>query len=255
MTSARTIARPPTQCPYCDHVSPEDSKFCNECGAALHLKPCPHCGSLNDITKTEACLRCGGAMLQQVAADEEASTAQQPAAPTPPVQPPQAANDALIVAEPPLMPPRGGPPLRRPRPAAVALILITALGTAGWYGVAALRAPPSAASPSPSLAARPGPALPSPVPAPAPAPVSTVAAPVDPAPAVSKSDEPAATPPARPARRAVTVAEPRSTPADRGGGEQTGRTDRREAIEPKTPPLGPCTPAVAALGLCSEGGR
>lgn len=53
-------AKAPRPCPYCDHVSPPDSKFCNECGAALHLQPCPHCGSVNDITKSSICGRCNG---------------------------------------------------------------------------------------------------------------------------------------------------------------------------------------------------
>ncbi|HEX2011071.1 MAG TPA: zinc ribbon domain-containing protein, partial [Roseateles sp.] len=54
------MTRPLTQCPYCDHNSPEGSKFCNACGAALHLVPCPHCGALNDISKMDACGSCHG---------------------------------------------------------------------------------------------------------------------------------------------------------------------------------------------------
>ena len=49
---------PLAQCPYCGHVSPPGSKFCNECGAALHLLPCPHCGAVNDISLFPVCARC-----------------------------------------------------------------------------------------------------------------------------------------------------------------------------------------------------
>ncbi|MDO8304043.1 MAG: zinc ribbon domain-containing protein [Sedimentisphaerales bacterium] len=55
---AKPLIRPITLCPYCDHVSPEGSKFCGACGAALHLMPCPHCGAVNDITVVTACYRC-----------------------------------------------------------------------------------------------------------------------------------------------------------------------------------------------------
>jgi hypothetical protein len=41
------------------------SKFCNECGAALHLQPCPQCGSINDITLTADCSRCSAALPPQ----------------------------------------------------------------------------------------------------------------------------------------------------------------------------------------------
>ena len=56
--TANSLGRPPALCPYCDHVSPLDSKFCNECGAALNLLPCPHCGSINDVMLTSQCARC-----------------------------------------------------------------------------------------------------------------------------------------------------------------------------------------------------
>ncbi|MFN5046974.1 double zinc ribbon domain-containing protein, partial [Roseateles sp.] len=50
--------RPLSLCPFCEHRSPSGSKFCNQCGAALHLQPCRHCGALNDVTQTRQCARC-----------------------------------------------------------------------------------------------------------------------------------------------------------------------------------------------------
>ncbi len=47
----------PTRCPYCEHSNPADSKFCSECGGALHLVPCPRCGAVSEITAT-VCYQC-----------------------------------------------------------------------------------------------------------------------------------------------------------------------------------------------------
>jgi Double zinc ribbon len=62
MPSANPNARPITECPYCAHLSPPQSKFCNDCGAALNLLPCPHCGAINDLTLQSDCSRCQGAL-------------------------------------------------------------------------------------------------------------------------------------------------------------------------------------------------
>lgn len=54
------MIHPPTipgACPFCEHVNPADSKFCNTCGGALHLAHCPRCGAVNDVTAT-ACYQC-----------------------------------------------------------------------------------------------------------------------------------------------------------------------------------------------------
>ena len=49
------------QCPYCERVNPSGSKFCNACGAPLHLVPCRHCGAVNDAGATK-CYQCGTAL-------------------------------------------------------------------------------------------------------------------------------------------------------------------------------------------------
>jgi hypothetical protein len=45
------------QCRFCDHVNPAGSKFCAECGGALHLLPCPRCGAVSQVTAT-VCYQC-----------------------------------------------------------------------------------------------------------------------------------------------------------------------------------------------------
>lgn len=47
-------------CAFCDHRNPSGAKFCNDCAAPLHLKPCEHCGAINDHAATH-CYQCGGA--------------------------------------------------------------------------------------------------------------------------------------------------------------------------------------------------
>jgi hypothetical protein len=37
-------------CPVCEHVNPPDSRFCNACGAPLPLVPCHRCGAMNEPT-------------------------------------------------------------------------------------------------------------------------------------------------------------------------------------------------------------
>ena len=49
--------RSPVTCRFCAHENAADSKFCSECGGALHLLPCPHCGALNDVKK-KSCYLC-----------------------------------------------------------------------------------------------------------------------------------------------------------------------------------------------------
>ena len=89
--TAQPIGHPPTLCPYCAHVSPLDSKFCNECGAALHLLPCPQCGSINDITLTADCSRCSCALHVSAFALSDF--------PDLPAVPPEPELPAVLVAE------------------------------------------------------------------------------------------------------------------------------------------------------------
>lgn len=240
------VPRLPTLCPYCEHRSPPGSKFCNECGAALHLQPCPHCGALNDITLTRQCGRC-----QQPLAPPEAEP-----------EPPEAAtgSDAppLETLAGPWLTPEPGPrrelvfapealpwvaPSRRwPWLLGLGLIL-PALAGLGGYRLAQrqqaelIASPPAAGSSVPSAAP---PTLPAPVaaasprvdPAAALAPPAALAAPAPAAASALPARPPVLAAPARPAV-------PREAPSG-------------AAVPPRpAAPPGPCTEAVAALGLCS----
>lgn len=44
-------------CPFCEQVNPAGAKFCNACGGALHLVPCPRCGAVSEVTAT-VCYQC-----------------------------------------------------------------------------------------------------------------------------------------------------------------------------------------------------
>lgn len=43
--------------PYCQHENKPGARFCADCGAPLHLKPCAKCGKVDDVTAT-VCSSC-----------------------------------------------------------------------------------------------------------------------------------------------------------------------------------------------------
>ncbi len=159
-------ANAPRPCPYCDHLSPPDSKFCNECGAALHLQPCPHCGSVNDITKSSVCGRCHGD-LQLLPGNSHADT--QPADEEPSLAPPEpapkpAAAAALVTPPDAERLPQAQPEFLAPqRSPALPLILLAVLLGAGYFAYqawtpAADTRPPAKSSESSSTDASTSPA-------------------------------------------------------------------------------------------------
>ena len=46
------------QCHFCAHDNPAGSKYCNDCGSPLDLKPCPGCEAMNHVS-AERCYQCG----------------------------------------------------------------------------------------------------------------------------------------------------------------------------------------------------
>ena len=44
-------------CAYCDHPNPVGTNYCNDCGTALHLKPCRICGAVA-VAKAQHCPAC-----------------------------------------------------------------------------------------------------------------------------------------------------------------------------------------------------
>jgi Double zinc ribbon len=66
-----------TECTFCDHANPPQSKYCNACGAPLHLTLCPSCDALNDKTAT-TCYKCDtvlpGSRVEALALSSAAQT-------------------------------------------------------------------------------------------------------------------------------------------------------------------------------------
>jgi hypothetical protein len=49
-------------CRFCTHANPEGAKFCNDCGAPLHLRPCPQCEAITDASEAH-CHQCGASLV------------------------------------------------------------------------------------------------------------------------------------------------------------------------------------------------
>lgn len=190
--TANAAGHPPTLCPYCAHVSPLDSKFCNECGAALHLVPCPQCGSISDITQTSNCSRCNCAL--HVSAFALSDFPDLPAAPKDPDLPPvlvAASIDSVVAEHAPT--PQTPPPsplkleassghwvLPRPRAVLVGGLLLITVAAAAGYLLSQQRDEPVLARPRSLSAAASPPRL-------TPAPTPTTARAIGPADAASTS--------------------------------------------------------------------
>ena len=59
-------------CAFCDHRNPAGAKFCNDCAAPLHLKPCSECDAVNHQTATN-CYKCGAACPESFATPDVSS--------------------------------------------------------------------------------------------------------------------------------------------------------------------------------------
>jgi hypothetical protein len=57
-----------SSCRFCAHANPEGAKFCNDCGSPLHLKPCPQCEAITDVS-AENCHQCGAPFATSGVAD------------------------------------------------------------------------------------------------------------------------------------------------------------------------------------------
>jgi hypothetical protein len=48
---------PALQCLFCSHFNPAGTRFCNDCGSPLNLRPCPQCGAIDNRTEKK-CYKC-----------------------------------------------------------------------------------------------------------------------------------------------------------------------------------------------------
>ena len=51
-------------CHFCTHGNPAGSKFCNQCGSPLDLKPCSQCDAMNHVA-VDRCYQCGTAFAAE----------------------------------------------------------------------------------------------------------------------------------------------------------------------------------------------
>ena len=283
MTSATSLAKPfskpITQCPYCDHVSPPGSKFCGECGAALHLLPCPHCGAVNDITIAKSCYRCHGELPELSAAKPAPAPPPEPDPLLPDTSAPITATYTELAAE--------SSARQRPHLWVVGIVLV-AFAAASYYAYRQRSALTPSENPmgenAPSEKKMPAPASTATLPiktsdpttapsASVPPAVKTIAkdmAPIVPATAAKPDASPV---PRRETTSTDTAAPPIALPVPSSTASPTPRTSsnraaaRRDAantpaiappsadpfknINQNKPNIGPCTEAVAALGLCT----
>jgi hypothetical protein len=95
-----------TQCRFCDHVNAAASKFCSECGGALHLLPCPRCGAVSQVTAT-VCYQCQAKLPWHRA------------------EMPIGASPSAVVSK---------PSIRWRSPAVVSAAVVAAIAILGYYG-------------------------------------------------------------------------------------------------------------------------
>lgn len=211
-----------TQCPFCEHGNPADAKFCNCCGGTLTLAPCPRCGAVNEVGAS-SCYQCHGKL-----GSEDALRLPVPAAaPTPSFRrrPRMIAGAALLAAMVAI-----GYYASRPTPPDNAAVPVN------LQAETKVRTDPSAAAPIVGVKAGNGKAEAPPTGANPPAAIT------------GAGRNPAAQPKPVAAAPAVPPQPVPAAPAD-ARAAQTAKADRsgeRTATRPQ-----PCTPAVAALGLCT----
>ncbi len=214
------------KCPYCEHPNSADAKFCVACGAIMHLAPCPHCGAVNDIGSPK-CYRCHGDLPGEQALVIEGEAAAAAPAPAPNAAPAASTSEA---------------PSGRPSLMVVSVIALTFASAAYFaYRQRSAIAPP-VATPAPAVEVREAPAAGGVITKAAPAPVSPAASSAAPAPATAAAEPAPARERGSRARRQSTEAAPPPVTATAPAGTPPA----------SAPPAnrGPCTEAVAALGLC-----
>jgi hypothetical protein len=139
---------PDALCAFCSRANRAGSRFCNECGAALKLKPCTVCEAPNDRTASN-CHKCGAPFATQSAITVSGA---------PDIQPvPMSPQSTTLVQEAPGVTLLAGTRASRPRRTAAIIALgAFAVAAAAYYAYrtaapVAFTATPEPTSPSHAL--------------------------------------------------------------------------------------------------------
>ncbi len=268
--TSMTLTASLTLCQYCEHANPADAKFCTGCGAPLHLIPCPQCGAVNQKT-SKTCYQCHGELREstEILLASAPATASEEAAGN--------ADSTAMLASPYASP----PPTPQRQPLFVVAIIFVAFAAAAYFAyqqrspvdvqkttetatrpenppTSSKTTEPSATNASVGIINTAPPAM-KPAAAPTPVPEVLVEKPaslpsVEPGEAGSQLQrQSTGTPRNRTSRRNTpteTVISAESSATANGA-----RTvpSAASGIEKPSPRTGPCTEAIAALGLCTSG--
>ena len=248
-----------TLCQYCEHANPIDANFCTGCGAPLHLIPCPQCGAVNQKT-SKTCYQCHGQLREST----EILLAGAPATASE-----EAAGNAQSTAV--SSPYTLQPPTPQRQPMYVMAIIFVAFTAAAYF---AYQQRSVVATTEPAVTPVAGAIKKATV-----APMPSVASTPTQAPAVTESNIVAPQVAARAVPLEAKVDLPRDaagppdlppTGARKSGGKRRSQTevasspealaapraaraDTSSLIEKPVSRTGPCTEAIAALGLCTMG--
>lgn len=233
-------------CSFCSHENPEDAKFCNACGSSMHLQLCQRCGAIDNVSAV-ACYKCGASFSGQGPDEntrresEGAASDRAHGAPANPIAAPSTnAATAARAADP--------SPIRRleqRKGSAARALLFVVIAAAAVFVYRAYAPSEEGKVPDPALVRAPGPSS-----------AGAIDATLDAVPPssaiVAAEVVPVRTPPVPDAAQPPTAVDPprsidETQPAAGQEASAAAGTDGSQA----PPGSYPCSPEVAALGLCN----
>ena len=226
-------------CPYCTFRNERGARFCADCGAPLHLKPCPKCSKVDDVMVRQ-CLGCGTAFPQIELYDPE--TGESIGAPPPEGEKPSAEPTAEAKT---VRHTYGAGPL-------IAVALVAGALPTLWMNRHLFPQPKAWRTAPVETPVKP----PEPPAAPAPS-----TAPASPVPAPAATVAPTATMPAMASSPEVAAAGSRAADSgEKPGKEKKNAAKDRKRDEEKASQGAsasidsprPCTESLVALGLCEK---
>jgi hypothetical protein len=248
------------QCPVCSHVNPEDSKFCNACGVPLaRMGVCSQCGALNELSQL-TCHQCDVPLRGSLFPRAERQARLPP--PEPETEPEFSADESD--RQPALVTRHHAQFTAGQRWVIAGTAVAVVLAASAYLAYVQLSVTnmagllPVARSEARIVgeAAQGSAAVVAPASVEPPATPGPTAKPALPAAAIE-------VPPLAKGAPAAAIAEPRPAPkrSTAGTGTPSGATQAAQPPAPPTPErpgnaslpprVGPCTAAVAALGLCN----